>query len=285
MRKFEVIFDEEDVAYYAFRDSPAREGVAERLAEAYERAEEKNKGVEPNLGHELPLIGNSSINSYLSELQSSEPNLFKSPSPYYSMNKPQLLASLKSHGFSKPILEAFSKVKRENFIDSRIKHMAYEDRALPLGKGQTISQPYTIAMMLDLLDLKKGQKVLEIGSGCGYVLALISTITKTKVYGIEIVESLYKKSKSNLKDYNVEIYNMSGANGLKEHSPYDRIIISAALDKIPKPILNQLKLGGICIAPEGPRGNQALVAVQRIKNKFIVKKKIQGFSFVPFVGG
>ena len=90
------------------------------------------------------------------------------------MNKPQLLSSLKNQGFSPQIVNAFSEVKRENFIPSKLEKHAYEDTALPIGKGQTISQPYTIAIMLSLLDLKKSQKVLEIGSGCGYALALIS---------------------------------------------------------------------------------------------------------------
>ena len=92
------------------------------------------------------------------------------------MNKTQLLNSLKQKGFSQQILNAFESVKREDFIPQELKSNAYEDIPLPIGKGQTISQPYTIAIMLSLLDLKKSQKVLEIGSGCGYVLALISKI-------------------------------------------------------------------------------------------------------------
>ena len=96
------------------------------------------------------------------------------------MNKTQLLKSLKQEGFSKDILNAFSRVKRESFISDNMKHLAYENNALPIGEGQTISQPYTIATMLALLSLKKSQKVLEIGSGCGYVLALISDIVGSK---------------------------------------------------------------------------------------------------------
>ncbi|GAJ18173.1 unnamed protein product, partial [marine sediment metagenome] len=163
---------------------------------------------------------------------------------------------------------------------------AYEDMALPIGKGQTISQPYTIATMLSLLDLKKGQKVLEIGSGCGYVLALISKITgnKGKVFGVEIVKELAEKSKTNIKAYkNVKVYNRDGRQGLKEKSPFDRIIISAACGEIPKKILNQLKDKGIVVAPVGPQHWQSLVAIQREKDDFKIKEKLPGFVFVPFV--
>ncbi len=203
------------------------------------------------------------------------------------MNKQQLLLSLKQRGFFKEILNAFSKVKREDFIPEELKSNAYEDTALPIGKGQTISQPYTIAMMLSLLELKKSQKVLEVGSGCGYVLALISEIVGKdgKVFGIEIIKELADKSKQNLKDYkNIEVYNKNGADGLKEKAPFSRILISAACKEIPKKLLSQLKENGILVAPVGSRHEQSLVAVQKIKNKFVVKKEIPGFVFVKFVG-
>jgi len=202
------------------------------------------------------------------------------------MNKIQLLQYLKRQDFPKKILDAFSKVKRENFIPEELKNRAYEDRALPMGKAQTISQPYTIATMLNLLDLKKNQKVLEIGSGCGYVLALISKIIgdKGKVYGVEIVKSLAEKSKGNLKGYkNIKVYKRDGRQGLKEAAPFDRIIISAACREIPKTILSQLKDKGLIVAPIGPRYEQSLVVIQRIKNDFKIKEKLPGFIFVPFV--
>ena len=199
------------------------------------------------------------------------------------MNKQQLLSSLKQQGFSKQILNAFSKVPRENFIPQELKPQAYEDNALPIGKEQTISQPYTIAMMLSLLELKPKHKVLEVGSGCGYVLALISEITKEKVFGIEIIKELAEKSKQNLKNYDVEVYNKNGVEGLEEKAPFSKILISAACKKIPKKLLSQLKDNGIIVAPVGPRYEQSLVAVQKKKNKFIVKKEIPGFIFVKFV--
>ncbi len=202
------------------------------------------------------------------------------------MNKQQLLKSLKQKGFSKQILNAFSKVKRENFIPKKLKRHAYEDNALPIGKEQTISQPYTIAMMLSLLELKKNQKVLEIGSGCGYVLALLSEIVrdKGKVFGIEIIKELTEKSKDNLRNYkNIKVYNKNGVKGLPEEAPFDMILISAACEKIPKILFSQLKNNGIIVAPVGSRYSQSLVSMQKKKNKIITKQRIPGFIFVPFV--
>lgn len=202
------------------------------------------------------------------------------------MNKLQLLEHLKNKGFSEAIINAFSEVKRENFVPENLKNLAYEDTALPIGEGQTISQPYTIAVMFDILNLKKGQKILEIGSGCGYVLALISGIVgeKGKVYGVEIIKNLAEKSIQNLKDYNnIKICNTNGKEGLEEAAPFDRILISAGCEKIPDKILHQLKDKGILVAPVGSRESQSLVAVQRKKDEFDIKRQIPGFIFVRFV--
>jgi len=199
------------------------------------------------------------------------------------MNKTQLIESLKQQGFSKQVLQAFEKVKRQDFILENMKHRAYQDTALPIGYGQTISQPHTIAIMLSLLELKPKQKVLEVGSGCGYVLALINTITSSKVYGIEIVKELADKSKQNLKNYNVEIYNKNGAQGLSDEALFDRILISAVCEKIPEKLFSQLKENGIIVAPIGPRHNCALTAYQKKHGKLIIKDRIPGFAFVAFV--
>jgi protein-L-isoaspartate(D-aspartate) O-methyltransferase len=202
------------------------------------------------------------------------------------MDKIQLLKSLKQEGFSKDITGAFSKVRREDFLPDNLRHKAYDDTALPIGDGQTISQPYTIAAMLSLLGLKKGQKVLEIGSGCGYVLALISDIAgkKGKVCGIEIIRSLADKSRINLQDYNnIEVFCANGYDGLNEKAPFDRIIISAALEEIPGPLVEQLKEGGIIVAPIGSPYEQALTSFQKANGKLEIREEIPGFIFVPFV--
>ncbi len=204
------------------------------------------------------------------------------------MEKKDLLNSLREKGFSEKIIEAFSKVKREDFIPQNIKAMAYEDTALPIGLGQTISQPYTISVMLSLLDLKKGQKVLEIGSGCGYVLALLSEIVgeKGRVFGIELIKALAEKSKENLVECdNIKVYNKNGFNGLQEEAPFDGIVISAALHEIPEEIMSQLKNRGILVAPKGSRFEQEIIAIQRkSEHEFEIKKRLPGFVFVPFIG-
>ena len=204
------------------------------------------------------------------------------------MKKQDLLNSLREKGFSEKILDAFSKVKREEFIPNNIMAMAYEDTALPIGHGQTISQPYTISVMLSLLDLKRGQKVLEIGSGCGYVLALLSEIVgeQGKVYGLEVVKELAEKSKKNLGKYdNIKVYNRNGSKGLPEKAPFDSIIISAAMRNIPEEIMSQLKNRGILVAPKGSRFEQEIIAIQRkSSSEFEMIKRLPGFVFVPFIG-
>ena len=167
------------------------------------------------------------------------------------MNKSQLINSLKQEGFPKEILNAFGKVPRENFISEEIREEAYDDKALLLENGATISQPYTIAFMLDLLEIKPNQKILEIGSGCGYVLALIGELSpNSEIYGIEILQSLAKKSKSLLSKYsNIKIINKNGHKGLSSHAPFDRILISAAAGSLPKHLIDQLSPEGIIVAP------------------------------------
>ena len=137
--------------------------------------------------------------------------------------KDVLLEGLKKRGFDSKVIDAFSRVKRENFVPDRLIGYEYEDISLPLAEGSTISQPSTIAFMLNLLDLHQGQKVLEIGSGSGYTLALISEIIKNgKIYGLELNQRLAVKSRKVLENNSiVEIINRSGINGLPDFSPLD----------------------------------------------------------------
>ncbi len=201
------------------------------------------------------------------------------------MNKTKLIEYLKRKGFSKDILDAFSKVKRENFVSKDLEDRAYEDRPLPIGHGATISQPYTIATMLSMLGLEKGQRILELGSGCGYVLALMSEIVgeEGKVYGVEIEKELAEQSKENIKDYkNVEVYHGDGKKGLKQAAPFDRILISAACEAIPRKVLYQLKDQAIIVAPIGAKYGQTLAVFQREKRAFKIIKEMHNFMFVPF---
>lgn len=194
------------------------------------------------------------------------------------MNKSELIDSLKQKGFSEQIVGAFERVKREDFIPEKFAAYAYEDLALPLDDGSTISQPYTIALMLSLLELKHGQKILEIGSGSGYVLALMSEIVKDgKIYGIELNKKLAIKSKSILeKDSNIQILNRDGSDGLPEFAPFDRILISASFSSMPKHLFEQLAEGGTMVAAV----NQSIFQIKKEAGK-ISQKEFPGFVFVP----
>lgn len=197
-----------------------------------------------------------------------------------NMDKEELIGRLKAEGFSLKVTKAFRMVKRENFIPENLRYLAYEDIALPLERGATISQPYTIAFMLELLELKDGknQKVLEIGSGSGYVLALISKIIKKgKIYGIEIIENLARKSRETLKrNARIKIYNMNGFLGLLDKAPFDRILISAAVDRIPEHLYSQLKDDGILVVPV----RDSIFKIKKFKGKIKIEE-FPGFVFVP----
>ena len=182
----------------------------------------------------------------------------------------------------KKVIEAMREVPREEFVDDSIKDEAYEDRPLPVGFGQTISQPYIVALMTESLELEGDEKVLEIGTGSGYQAAILARIVKN-VYTIEIVKSLYEKTKILLEKYkNIKMEYRDGYNGWKEYAPFDRIIVTAAAEKIPPPLIEQLKEDGIMIIPEGPRyWNQQLLRLRKINGKMHTEK-IGDVAFVPF---
>jgi len=198
------------------------------------------------------------------------------------MGKTELINSLRKHGFPENILGAFAKVQREDFVPERFRSMAYEDIALPLGSEQTISQPYTIAFMLSLLKLKDRQNVLEIGSGSGYVLALISEIVKNgEIYGVERIRELAEKSERILKRRgysDVTIFHGDGSKGLKEKAPFDRILVSASAKEIPSELVNQLKIGGILVAPV----RDSIFQIKKREDGEDVEE-FQGFVFVPLI--
>ena len=167
------------------------------------------------------------------------------------MDKISLIAHLRSQEFPTKIIRAFKKIPREEFIPKEYKLQAYLDIPLPIGNNVTISQPFTIAFMLNLLELKNNQKILEIGSGSGYVLALLAEITKGKIYGVEIIKELAIKSRQILKKSNyknIKVINKSGKLGLSEFAPYDRILISASANEIPYYLTEQLKENGIIVS-------------------------------------
>jgi len=181
----------------------------------------------------------------------------------------------------KKVIETMLKVPRHLFLNKDQWDYAYDDSPLPIGEGQTISQPYIVALMTENLKLSGNEKVLEIGTGSGYQAAILAEIVKD-VYTVEIITSLYEGVKSKLLQYpNVMISNHDGYYGWEEFAPFDRIIVTAAPDHIPQPLVEQLKDGGIMIIPVGPPGwNQILWKVTK-ENGNIITERITDVMFVP----
>jgi protein-L-isoaspartate(D-aspartate) O-methyltransferase len=198
--------------------------------------------------------------------------------------KEELLKELIEEGYlkSEAVISAFRDVAREDFVPENTKRYAYVNEPLPIGDGQTISQPLTIAFMTEHLDAKPVQKILEIGAGSGYQAALLSLIVgpKGKIITTEINEKLAEFARNNLKDYkNVVVINHDGSKGYEEEAPYDRIIVTASAPHVPKPLIEQLKDEGKLIIPVG---NQMFL-VERY-GKEITKTFLGYFAFVPLVG-
>ena len=188
---------------------------------------------------------------------------------------------------NQPTLKAMTAVPRHKFVPSNLIDRAYDDSPLPIGYGQTISQPYIVAYMTAAIDLKSGQKVLEIGTGSGYQAAVLSEIVK-EVYTIEIITELYNSANKRLLglDYkNVFSKNADGYYGWKEFAPFDAIIVTAASEYIPPPLIKQLKDGGKMIIPVGsPFLNQTLILIEK-EGEDITTTSLLPVRFVPFTRG
>jgi protein-L-isoaspartate(D-aspartate) O-methyltransferase len=184
------------------------------------------------------------------------------------------------------VLEVMGKVPRHLFVSTSLRRQAYVDSPLPIDEGQTISQPYIVALMTQHLKLKGGEKVLEVGTGSGYQAAVLAHLTD-KVYSIEIRENLAKKAAETLStlDYNqVQVKWSDGYFGWEEHAPFDAIIITCAANHVPPPLLKQLKEGGRLILPLGSTLYfQTLTLITKKKGKPKVKQ-ILGVNFVPMTG-
>ncbi|MCK5028634.1 MAG: protein-L-isoaspartate(D-aspartate) O-methyltransferase [Bacteroidales bacterium] len=182
------------------------------------------------------------------------------------------------------VIQAMLNVQRHLFVPKNYERMAYEDRPLSIGEGQTISQPYIVALMTETLDLKKEMKVLEIGTGSGYQAAILAEIVD-HVYSIEIIESLGLRAKKLLEslDYkNINLKIGDGYKGWKENAPFDAIIVTCAPTNIPKPLEEQLKEGGKMIIPLGGSITQKLVLFEK-KNGKLIKKIVAPVRFVPMI--
>jgi len=183
------------------------------------------------------------------------------------------------------VLDAMLKVERHKFVPETVQSRAYGDHPLPIGYNQTISQPYIVAYMTEVLDPKPEDKVLEIGTGSGYQAAILAEIVD-EVYTIEIVEPLGKRSRELLKQLgyeNVYVKIGDGYQGWEEHAPYDAIIVTASPSHVPEPLKQQLAEGGRMIIPVGGAHTQELVLLTKKKGKLIERDQFP-VRFVPFVG-
>lgn len=186
----------------------------------------------------------------------------------------------------KKVLDAFLKTPRHKFVENKYQDEAYLDIPLPIGEGQTISQPSLVAQMTELLKLKGNEKVLEIGTGSGYQATILSNLAD-KIYTVEILPNLAQKAAQTIKKLkyeNVQVEVANGTLGLPKYAPYDAIIVTAGAKDIPKALIDQLKVGGRLVIPVGTKpGSQELKVVTKRKNKLEIED-IEPVLFVPLVG-
>ncbi len=191
---------------------------------------------------------------------------------------------------SEPVRRAMEKVPRDEFVPEEEKHRAYMDMPLPIGEGQTISAPHMVAMIAEILDLREGMKVLEIGSGCGYNAAVIAEIIGKDghLYTIERIRSLYEMARRKLRELgydNVTVIHGDGSQGWPEEAPYDRIYVTAAAPYVPEPLMEQLEVGGKLLIPVGSdKFYQELVLIERISDEDYRSENLGGVAFVPLIG-
>lgn len=210
--------------------------------------------------------------------------------PYKAERESMVRNDIARSGWGRPavkdkrVLEAMRSVPRHEFVPSRLRDRAYDDRPLPIGHGQTISQPYIVAVMTELLEVDGDDVVFELGSGSGYQAAVLAAIVK-EVYTMEIVPELGEQAKECLRRLaytNVHVKVGDGYNGWPEHGPFDAIIVTAAASHIPPPLIEQLKPGGRMVIPVGPPLQvQQLMVVQKREDGSIVKESVMPVRFVP----
>jgi len=204
---------------------------------------------------------------------------------YWESQRWRLVDELRQEGITDlRVLDAMMKVPRHEFIPMQFQSQSYENHPLPIGYGQTISQPYIVAYMCQALQLKPTDRVLEIGTGSGYHAAVMSLLA-AEVFTIEIIPELGRGAEQKLKELrynNVQVFVGDGYQGLPDEAPFDAVILTAAPPKIPQPLLDQLAVGGRLIAPVG-EGYQELVLVERSPNEF-TQQSLLPVRFVPMTG-
>jgi protein-L-isoaspartate(D-aspartate) O-methyltransferase len=198
----------------------------------------------------------------------------------------QLRETIRKSAFDERVMAAMEKVPRHEFVPIEFHAYAYANIPIPIGFGKTISQPFIVALMTDLLDIRPEDAVLEIGTGLGYQAAILAQLAR-KVYSIEIIEELGRQAKQRLHRQgctNVELKIGNGYNGWSEHAPFDKLIVTAAPDLIPPPLIRQLKTGGKLVIPAGLPDEQTLILVEKPRNGGITTKDILPVRFSQLDG-
>jgi len=197
-----------------------------------------------------------------------------------------LAAELGKTALDERVLGAMAKVPRHEFVPVEVQRYAYLNRPIPIGFDKTISQPFMVAVMTDLLELKPDDVVLEVGTGLGYQAALLADLAG-RVYSVEIIDELAQRAIRRLKQQgytNIEVRIGNGYAGWPEHAPFDKVIVAAAPDLIPPPLINQIKAGGRMVIPVGLLGAQQLVTVEKDLNGRVTTKEIMPVAFSVLEG-
>jgi len=203
----------------------------------------------------------------------------------FNTARAKLIKYLSSEIKDKRVLDVMSRIPREEFVLKEYRHRAYEDRPLPIGWEQTISQPYIIALMTEALELDGSEKVLELGTGSGYQTAILAELS-AQVITVERVSPLSESARKVLDKLgytNIEIYNAGETLGWKQRAPYDAIMVTAGAPAIPDDLLSQMSIGGRMVIPVGSRYTQELCKVTRRKDRNLVEK-LGGCRFVALIG-
>ncbi len=198
----------------------------------------------------------------------------------------RLVNEIRSKGVrDQRILDAVNKIPRHLFLDSSFLEFAYEDKPFPIGSGQTISQPYTVAFQTELLEVKKGQKILEIGTGSGYQACVLAELG-AKVFSIERQKKLYEKTKVFLPKIGyrqIKLFYGDGYKGVPAFAPYDGILITAAAPEIPEKLVSQLKTGGVIVLPLGGGDVQTMLRLTKKEDGTLQEEQFGAFRFVPLL--
>jgi len=204
----------------------------------------------------------------------------------FKQRRQGLVDKLRKKGIkNERVLDAINHVPRHVFIDTALEDRAYKDSALPIGMGQTISQPYTVARQTELLEVFPGEKVLEIGTGSGYQAAILSELG-AKVYSVERHKKMYEKAQDVLRElgYSIQIKLGDGTLGWSAYGPYDAIVVTAGAPVLPEDLVQQLNVNGRLVVPVGNDKKQEMIRVLKVRENEFEQERYRDFKFVPLVG-